>query len=176
VGVATAHGGASAALAALALLAQQRTGAGTGRHEKKYPVMRKSILLVLGLLALAGVARSADEEMDEDLMQSIEDTNKSLSSNIAQHDDHGSADDARELGDMFSRVEVYFVQRGHADDAVDLARKSRQLTLDIMHSVATADFDAAADASVNLSRTCKTCHRTYKKDKDKTQGKHKDAD
>ena len=138
--------------------------------------MRKILFLLVAALAFAGVMAAAQEEMDEDLMQSIEDTNKSLSSNLAQHDDKGSADDARDLAQKFSQVETYFDHRGNAADAVDLARKSEELTAQILKAVAAADFDAAMDSSVTLSRTCKTCHRSYKKDKDKTKAKDKNKE
>jgi len=45
--------------------------------------MRKAIVVVGTLLALAGVARSDQAELGTDLMHSIEDSNKSLASNIA---------------------------------------------------------------------------------------------
>jgi hypothetical protein len=129
--------------------------------------MRKAALFLFASLAFAGGVRCADEDMDEDLMQSIEDTNKSLSSNLAVKDDRGSKEDAKELIQMFSKVEGYFAAKGNATDAVDLAKKSQQLTLDIINSVAAEDFDTALNASTTLSRACKTCHRSYKKDKDK---------
>jgi cytochrome c556 len=133
--------------------------------------MRRVVVFVAAALALAGGVRCADEAMDEDLMQSIEDTNKSLSSNLAVKDDRGSKEDAKELIDMFSKVEGYFAAKGNATDAVDLARKSKQLTLDIINSVSAEDFDTAMNASTTLSRACKTCHRSYKKDKDKDKEK-----
>jgi hypothetical protein len=135
--------------------------------------MRRILVYLLAALAFVAAVATAEEEMDEDLMQSIEDTNKSLSSDLALKDDKAVASDAKDLEQMFSKVEIYFTHRGNADDAVDLARRSEQLTGEILKSVAAEDFDTAMDTSTTLSRTCKTCHRSYKKDKDKTKDKDK---
>jgi cytochrome c556 len=65
---------------------------------------------------------------------------------------------------MFGTVETYFVQKGDAANAVDLTKKSRDLTLTIVGAVTSGDYDAATDAATTLSRTCKTCHTFYKKE------------
>jgi hypothetical protein len=131
--------------------------------------MRKELLLALPvLLAIAGGAGSAetgaDSGLDTDLMQTIEDTNKSLSSNIATRDVKGATSDAKELTEMFAKVENHFVQKGGADNAVDLARKSKGLSSDIVKFVAANNFDSATESATTLSRTCRTCHTFYKKE------------
>lgn len=122
-----------------------------------------SILLAAGFLLSAGVTAN-EGDLDTDLMQSIEDTNKSLSSNIALKDGHAAVADSKELNAMFVKVQAYFEQKGGANDAVDLARKSRDLTDNIVASVGHGDFDAATESATTLSRTCRTCHTFYKKE------------
>lgn len=129
---------------------------------------RARTLVLLLACVLVGAVR-ADEDLDDDLMQSIEDTTKSLASNLSLHDGAASTSDARDLGEMFSKVQVYFEQRANAADAVELARKSRELSAAIAKSVAAEDYDGALDTSTTLSRACKSCHRAYKKEKDKTK-------
>jgi hypothetical protein len=124
---------------------------------------RKAAVVLLAMLAVSVSVVSAEAELDTDLMQAIEDTNKSLSSNIALKDAKASTADAKELGDMFSKVETYFVHKGDAPDAVDLSKKSKDLAADIVKSVGANDFDTATNASTTLSRTCRTCHTFYKK-------------
>jgi hypothetical protein len=126
--------------------------------------MRKVVIFFSICLVLLGSIRAAETELSVDLMQTIEDTNKSLSSNIALKDVKGSTSDAKELTEMFAQVETFFVQKGGADNAVDLARKSKELAIQIVDSVAKNNFDAATDAATNLSRTCRTCHTFYKKE------------
>ena len=125
--------------------------------------MRRALVVLGALLALAGTARSDQAELDTDLMHSIEDSNKSLASNIAIKEGKGASSDAKELAEMFAQVEAFYVKRGDAADAVELAKKSRALSAQILQSVSTSDFGAATDSATTLSRTCKTCHNYYKK-------------
>jgi len=99
-----------------------------------------------------------------ELMQTIEDTNKSLASNIALRNAKASLSDAAELDGLLAQVETHFVARGDAANAVDLSKQSRTLTQKIIQSVNASDFDTATDAATGLSRTCRTCHTFYKKE------------
>jgi len=124
---------------------------------------RRAMATALALLALAGGVRSATDELDSDLMHAIEDSNKSLASNIATHEAKGASSDAKELTEMFAQVEAFYTHKGDAPDAVELAKKSRELSLRIQQLVGAADYGAATEAATTLSRTCKTCHNFYKK-------------
>jgi hypothetical protein len=124
---------------------------------------RKLIALGAILSVSAGLAWAA-VELDTDLMQNIDDTNKSLASNIALKDSRAAIADAKSMNAMFGTVETYFVQKGDAANAVDLTKKSRELTLTIVNAVTSSDYDAATNAATTLSRTCKTCHTFYKKE------------
>ena len=127
--------------------------------------MRKKLLLTFSALVLFSPLVTANEtDLDTDLMQSIEDTNKSLSSNIALKDAKAAVSDSKELNEMFGKVQAYFEQKGGANDAVDLAKKSRTLTDSIVASVGHNDFDTATESATTLSRTCRTCHTFYKKE------------
>jgi hypothetical protein len=126
--------------------------------------MRKAVM-TLGVLALlAGSVIGATNEMGMDLMQNIEDLNKSLANNIALHDAKASTSDAKELDGLFAQVEQHFTERGDAANAVDLSKKSRSLTRQIVQSVGAGDFTTATDAATDLSRTCRSCHTFYKKE------------
>ena len=125
--------------------------------------MRQTAVVFAALLALAGHARSDQVELDTDLMHSIEDSNKSMASNIAIKETRGASADARELTEMFAQVEAFYARKGDAPDAVALAKKSRALSTEILQSVSAGDFGAATDSATALSRTCKTCHNYYKK-------------
>ncbi|MGC3944556.1 MAG: hypothetical protein QM762_08565 [Chryseolinea sp.] len=126
--------------------------------------MRKKLTIAfIGLALIGGVVRAADGELDMDLMQTIEDTNKSMASNIATQNAEASTADAKELQALFGKVEAHFVSKGDAADAVDLSRKSKELAGAIIKSVAEKDFSTASDSATTLSRTCRTCHTFYKK-------------
>jgi len=126
--------------------------------------MHKKLIIALAFVpALIGIVHAADADLDMDLMQTIEDTNKSLSSNIALQNIPASTADARELQTLFAQVEAHFAAKGDAADAVDLSRKSKDLAGAIIKSVGSKDFGAATDAATDLSRACRTCHTFYKK-------------
>ena len=126
--------------------------------------MRK-IIILLGICAtLVASISFADMGISTDLMQSIEDTNKSLASNISMNDIKAATADANEMTQMFGQVEMFFVQKGDAPDAVDLAKKSKELSMDITRLVAAKNFEAATNAATTVSRNCRTCHTFYKKE------------
>ncbi len=125
--------------------------------------MRKLLMLISFTTLLTVVGVSA-EELDQDLMQTIEDTNKSLSSNIALQRVDASVTDAKELNNMFDIVEAHFIKKGDAANAVDLSKKSKDLSQDIIKLVNEKNFDSATSTATELSRTCKSCHTFYKKE------------
>lgn len=126
--------------------------------------MQRTLIVFGAMLAVSAGLAFAAVELDTDLMQNIDDTNKSLASNIALKDGKAAIADAKSMNTMFGTVETYFVQKGDAANAVDLTKKSRELTLTIVNAVTSGDYDAATDAATTLSRTCKTCHTFYKKE------------
>lgn len=64
----------------------------------------KAAIIAMLLAALAGPAGSATPELGMDIMQSIEDLNKSLASNIALRDAKGGTADAKELDTLLSVI------------------------------------------------------------------------
>lgn len=126
--------------------------------------MQKFILTLSAIVLLSTSVHANEAELDTDLMQSIEDTNKSLSSNIALKDGKAAISDSKELNDMFAKVQVFFEQKGGAPDAVELAKKSQGLANEIVAAVNHSDFDSATNSATTLSRTCRTCHTFYKKE------------
>ena len=135
---------------------------GIARRRRLAGIFRVLVASVVLAAGAAGV-RSADDGFGVDLMQAIEDSNKSLASNIALKAAKGASTDAQELSEMFAKVQAYYKQKGDAPDAVELASKSHAFTQQILRSVAASDYATATDAATALSRTCKTCHNFYKK-------------
>jgi hypothetical protein len=125
--------------------------------------MRKYIVLLAALGGLVGSAVSVETEIDMDFMQNVEDTNKSLASNIAVKDAPSSIGDAKQLEAMFAQVEAFYARKGGAEDAVDLSKKSKELSAEIIKSAGAKDFETATNKATDLSRTCKSCHSFYKK-------------
>jgi hypothetical protein len=126
--------------------------------------MRRLLLLISFSAVLAASVSAAEVELEMDLMQNIEDVNKSLSSNIALQRVDPSLEDAKQLTGMFEIVEAHFIKKGDAENAVDLSKKSKQLSQDIAKLVSEKNFDTATNLATDLSRTCKSCHTFYKKE------------
>jgi cytochrome c556 len=125
--------------------------------------MHKFLLLGATLLAVAGNVISAQTDVDDDFMRTVEDSNKSLANHIAIKDAKGVSGDTQELSAMFAQVEAFYATKGDAQDALDITKKSRQLIAEIDKSVAGKDFDSANVKASDLSRACKSCHNFYKK-------------
>ena len=113
---------------------------------------------------MTGSVVAAQSTVDEDFMQIMEDRQKSLSSNISLKNATAAREDVKELEDMFNEVEAFYVHKGNATDAVNWSKESKELAAAIEKYVASNDFDTASQTSATLAKTCKTCHRVYKKD------------
>ena len=125
--------------------------------------MRKLLLSGIALLLLAGSVISAQIEVDDDFMRSVEDANKSLANNIALKNVKGGATDAKELEAMFAQVEAFYAAKDDAADAITISKKSRALIHEIDGLISAKDFDTANLKATDLSRACKDCHNFYKK-------------
>jgi urate oxidase len=124
--------------------------------------MRKKIIQLGIYIALTGSLLSAYAAVDADSMQIMEDTQKSLSSNIALKASQGAIADAKELEEMFKEVEEFFVKKGNAADGVAWSQESRALAGSVAKDVSENDFDGAAKKAVSLAKNCKACHAIYK--------------
>ena len=122
--------------------------------------------LIVGILqfALAGGALCAADDVDGDLMRGIDDTAKSLDSDVAQKDAKAAAADARSLVDTFARIESHYGQKPETADAVGFAHHTQELAAQALKAIEANDFDAAGDSVAQLTRSCKNCHEVYKKD------------
>jgi hypothetical protein len=125
--------------------------------------MLKSLVISALLLLSIGSLLASEAEFDTDFMQAVEDTNKSLASNVAMQDGKGSSADAKELEGMFAQVVAFYLSKGNADDAVAISKRSKELAGEIIKLVAIKDFDNATLKATELSRQCKSCHNFYKK-------------
>ena len=127
-------------------------------------LIRKRLPIALAALALAGAALAAGIDVDGDLMRGIDDTAKSLDSNVAMKDGKAAAADARSLVDTFARIESHYGATPDTADAVGFAHHTQELAAQALKAIEASDFDTAGDAVNQLTRSCKSCHEKYKKD------------
>jgi hypothetical protein len=125
---------------------------------------KKPFLLAVASFVLAGSALCATFDVDGDLMRGIDDTAKSLDSNVAQKDAKAAAADARSLVETFAHIESHYGEKAETADAVGFAHHSQELAAQALKAIEAQDFDSAGDAVNQLTRSCKNCHEIYKKD------------
>ena len=122
--------------------------------------LRKTIALLAASLAALGAFAM---DIDADLMRGIDDTTKSLDSDVAQKDAKAAAAEARELVETFAKVESHYADKPDTADAAGFAHKAQAYAADAAKAIEASDFDAAAEAVDKLTHSCKSCHDVYKK-------------
>ena len=129
-------------------------------------IPKKTLFAALLQFALLGTGLCAAEavDVDGDLMRGIDDTAKSLDSEVALKDAKAALADARTLVETFARIESHYGQKPETADAVGFARRTQDLAALTLKAIEAQDFDAAGEAVNQLTRSCKNCHDAYKKD------------
>lgn len=128
-------------------------------------MLRKLVLLwgVIAMLSGKWVFAEIDlSDFDDDLMRDMDDAVKDLEPVLGAKNAAAATADAEVLRNGFKWTEDYFARKGSATDAVEFARTSQQLTAAVLQHVAARDFDAAAAAARELSKSCRKCHDVYK--------------
>jgi hypothetical protein len=111
---------------------------------------------------LTGVALTQTVDDFDSWMRTIDERIQNVQGKIAAKDGKGVADDATVLRETFKRVEDFWVARGNAADAVDLAKQAGERAADVVKAAAEKDFDRASSQSIKMADTCTTCHRLYR--------------
>jgi hypothetical protein len=120
--------------------------------------------VALVLLAATGLtgARAASV-LDFDVwMRAIDKHSVEVQKNIDARKTDAAAADARELARLYGLMETYFVDDGHAPDAVTLSQSGKALAAGIPAALAAQDFDGAAKAALEISHACNDCHDNHK--------------
>jgi len=125
---------------------------------------KQTLLAAIAAFALASAALGEGTDVDGDLMRGVDDTAKSLDSNVAMKDDKAAAADARALVETFARIESHYGEKPDTADAVGFAHRTQELAGQALKAIEAKDFDAAGEAVNQLTRSCKNCHEKYKKD------------
>jgi hypothetical protein len=127
-------------------------------------IRTKRLLPAAFAFLVATSALCASVDVDGDLMRGIDDTAKSLDSNVGQKDAKAAAADARSLVETFARIESHYGEKPETADAVGFARHTQDYAAQALKAIEANDFDAANTAVEQLTRSCKSCHEVYKKD------------
>ncbi|MDB6062207.1 MAG: hypothetical protein JWM78_2310 [Verrucomicrobiaceae bacterium] len=127
--------------------------------------MRK-LVAVLGIcLAVSAslvVAEIDLSDFDDDVMRTMDDTNKFLEPDITAKNVKNATEGVEILRQGLKWTEEYFVHKGNTDDAVKLAQEGQQHITAILASMSANDFDKAAASARDLTKNCRACHDLYK--------------
>jgi hypothetical protein len=119
-------------------------------------------LAALAVFAAGDVAFGQSVLDFDEWMQRIDRRSQSVQRNLAAGEANAATADAREIGELYRSMEVYFSRKGNAGNAVKLSREGRELAATVVRSVAAKDFASASRAAVSIARACRACHLDYK--------------
>ena len=118
---------------------------------------------VITLAAIAATAARAASVLDFDVwMRSIDKHSVDVQKNLEARKPEAAAADAQELSRLYGLMAQYFVDDGHAADAVEFSRSGKALADAIPPAIAAGDFDAASKSALDLSHACNDCHDVHK--------------
>jgi hypothetical protein len=113
--------------------------------------------------AVAITAARAASVLDFDVwMRAIDKHSVDVQKNIAAGRPDAAVADAQELARLYGLMEAYFVDDGHAPDAVTLSQSGKALAAAIPTALAARDVDGAAKSALELAHACNDCHDAHK--------------
>ena len=126
----------------------------------------RATLTAVSLVALSAVALTAARAasvLDFDVwMRAIDKRSVDVQKNIDARKTEAAAADARELARLYALMETYFIDDGHAPDAVTLSQSGKALAAGIPAALEAQDFDGASKAALEISHACNDCHDVHK--------------
>ena len=117
----------------------------------------------LTLAVAAATAARAASVLDFDVwMRAIDKHSVDVQKNIDARNTDAAVADAQELARLYGLMETYFVDDGHAPDAVTLSQSGKALATAIPVALAAKDYDGASKSAVELAHACNDCHDVHK--------------
>ena len=121
-----------------------------------------AFVVIASAVAAATAARAASV-LDFDVwMRSIDKHSVDVQKNIAAGRTEAAVADAQELARLYGLMEAYFVDDGHAPDAVTMSQSGKALAAAIPAALAARDVDGAAKSALDLAHACNDCHDNHK--------------
>ncbi len=119
---------------------------------------------VVLLSTAAAPAGAGSDSIDSDLMQSLEDHQKDLASNLGLADARAAGANAAELLRGLREVQAWYEARPALAEGVELSRKAVEHAARVRQQIDRGDLGGAAASATDLGRSCKACHAVFKKD------------
>ena len=119
-----------------------------------------ALLLVAALCAPLAAAQTL---LDFDLwMQQIDRHSQSVLRNIDRRDSAAGVLDARQLQDLYQRMENFYQGRGDADDAVLASYVGKDHARELVQALEDRHFERASREAIAIARDCNHCHTQFK--------------
>ena len=119
-------------------------------------------LVLAALTATVALAEIDVSDFDEDVMKTMDDTNKTLEPDIAGKNTQAALEGIEIIQQGLQWTEEYFAHKGNAADGVRFAQEGKQIAAQVLASVNAGDFEKAGAAARELTKNCKACHEVYK--------------
>ena len=120
-------------------------------------------VVVVTLAVVAVTAARAASVLDFDVwMRAIDKHSVDVQKNIAAGRTDAAIADAQELARLYGLMEAYFVDDGHAPDAVTMSQSGKALAAAIPTALAASDAGGAAKSALELAHACNDCHDAHK--------------
>ncbi|WP_423014179.1 hypothetical protein [Undibacterium sp. Di27W] len=106
---------------------------------------------------------SAASMLDFDIwMRKIDKKIVDVQKRISQKEDEAAIQSAEEIEDLYLKMENYFIQIKHPDEAVQMSRDGKDAAAIISASVRNQDYDKGTLAAVSIAKACSACHDNYR--------------
>jgi hypothetical protein len=123
---------------------------------------RLAAFAALLLVAMSAGAMAQSVFDFDDWMQRIDDGSQDLQRHIDARKRDAAVDAAREIEQLYARMEEYFEKRADSADAVRIAHAGRVLATLVQQDLAGQRFGAAKTKAIEIAHGCRGCHINHK--------------
>jgi cytochrome c553 len=124
---------------------------------------RSAFMMLLVLLMTAMQSSLAASMLDFDIwMRKIDKKIVDVQKRISQKEDEAAIQSAEEIEDLYLKMENYFIQIKHPEEAVQMSRDGKDAAAIISASVRNQNYDKGAQAAVSIAKACSACHDSYR--------------
>ena len=126
---------------------------------KKVWVVATLTLLMISVMKTTSAASMLDFDV---WMRKVDKKIVEVQKRISQKDDMAAIQSAEEIEDLYLKMENYFIQIKHPDEAIQMSRDGKDAAAIISASVRNQDYDKGALAAVSIAKACSACHDNYR--------------
>ncbi|MFZ6656481.1 hypothetical protein [Undibacterium sp. TJN19] len=122
------------------------------------------LFAALALLMMSAMQSTlAASMLDFDIwMRKVDKKIVEVQKRISLKEDAAAIQSAEEIEDLYLKMENYFIQIKHPDEAVQMSRDGKDAAAIISASVRDQDYEKGAMAAVSIARACSACHDSYR--------------